>query len=101
MRIEAQLAYLGLKPQIAFEIDGVTSILDLIREGYGHTVLPLNSLRGQGLGRDLVTSPVVRPTLTIQLSLVTSAQRPTTPLTRGALSLVRRTVIRVLFAEKS
>ena len=101
MRIEAQLAYLGLKPQIAFEIDGVTSILDLIREGYGHTVLPLNSLRGQDLGRDFVTRPVVRPTLTIQLSIVTSAQRPTTPLTRAALSLVHKTAMRVLFAEKS
>lgn len=100
MRIEAQLAYLGLKPQIAFEIDGVTSILDLIREGYGHTVLPLNSLRGEDLGRDLLASPVVRPTLTIQLSVVTSAQRPTTPLTREALSLVRKTAMRVLFAER-
>jgi len=101
MRIEAQLAYLGLKPQIAFEIDGVTSILDLIREGYGQTVLPLNSLRGEDLGRDLLASPVVRPTLTIQLSVVTSAQRPTTPLTKAALSLVHKTAMRVLFAEKS
>jgi len=99
-RIEAQLAYLGLKPQIAFEIDGVRSILDLIREGYGHTVLPLNSLRGEDLGRDFVRSPVVGPTLTIQLSVVTSAQRPATPLTKAALSLVHKTAMRVLFAEK-
>ena len=101
MRIEAQLAYLGLKPQIAFEIDGVTSILDLIREGYGHTVLPLNSLRSYDRGRDFVASPIVRPKLTIQLSLVTSAQRPTTPLTRGAFSLIHRSVLQLLFGERS
>ncbi|HUL94023.1 MAG TPA: LysR substrate-binding domain-containing protein [Burkholderiales bacterium] len=100
MRIEAQLAYLGLKPQIAFEIDGVTSILGLIREGYGHTVLPLTSLRGQNLGRDFVKSRV-QPTLTIQLSVVTSAQRPTTPLAKAALALVHKTAMRVLFGERS
>jgi LysR family nitrogen assimilation transcriptional regulator len=100
MLIEAQLGYLGLKPQIEFEIDGIASILELVHEGYGHTVLPLNSLRSHILGRDFLMSPITGPRLTIQLSLVTSAQRPTTPLARESLSLIRRTVSDVLFAEK-
>jgi len=96
MRIETQLAYLGLKPHIAFEIDGVTSILDLVREGYGHTVMPRSALQGHSLSRDFVASPIVKPKLTVQLSLVSSSQRPATPLSKGALPLIRKTVLEVL-----
>ena len=38
MLIDAQLAHLGLKPRIEFEIDGIASILDLVHEGYGHVL---------------------------------------------------------------
>jgi LysR family nitrogen assimilation transcriptional regulator len=101
MRIEGQLAYLGLKPKIEFEIDGVASVLDLVHEGYGHTVLPLNSLRSSALGRDFTVQQIRKPKLTIQLSLITSAQRPTTPLAKGLLSLIRQTALEVLAGGKS
>ena len=54
MLIEAQLAQLGLKPQIEFEIDGIASVLDLVHEGYGHAVLPLISLRVTSLNGALL-----------------------------------------------
>jgi LysR family nitrogen assimilation transcriptional regulator len=100
MRIEAQLAYLGLKPHIQYEIDGVASILDLVHEGYGHTVLPGSALRGHSLHRDFVASPIVKPKLTIQLSLITSSQRPATPLSKGALPLIRETVLEIVAAKR-
>src|SRR5262245_46426394 len=96
MRIEAQLAYLGLKPRIEYEIDGVASILDLVPAGYGHTVLPLSALPGHSLQRDFAASPIVKPKLTIQLSLIASSQRPATPLSKGALPLVRRIVLEAI-----
>lgn len=99
MRVESQLAYVGLKPNIKFEIDGLTSILDLVHEGYGHTVLPRSALRGHSLSRGFVASPIVNPKLTIQVSLVASAQRPATPLSKGALPLIRKTVLEVLAGE--
>jgi LysR family nitrogen assimilation transcriptional regulator len=99
--VDAQLAHLGLKPQIAFEIDGIASILDLVHEGYGHAVLPLNSLRGHAHGQSLTVRPIVRPKLSIQLSLVTAAQRPITPLAKESLSLIQKTVSRVLFPSNS
>ena len=99
MRVEAQLAYLGLKPRIEYEIDGVASILDLVHEGYGHTVLPRSALRGHLLNRGFVASPIVKPKLTIQLSLVTSSQRPATPLSKGALPLIRKTVLETVGIE--
>ena len=100
MLIETQLAHFGLKPQIEFEIDGIASILDLVHEGYGHAVLPLNSLRGHTFGRNFTVRPIVRPKLSIQLSLVTSAQRPVTPLAKESLGLIQKTVSRILFPEK-
>jgi LysR family transcriptional regulator, nitrogen assimilation regulatory protein len=99
MLIDAQLAHLGLKPRIEFEIDGIASILDLVHEGYGHAVLPLNSLRGHAFGRSFIVRPIVRPKLNIQLSLVTSAQRPVTPLAKESLSLIQKTASRILFPE--
>jgi LysR family nitrogen assimilation transcriptional regulator len=99
MRVESQLAYLGLKPHIQHEIDGVASILDLVHEGYGHTVLPRSSLKGHSLHRDFVASPIVKPKLTIQLSLVASSQRPATPLSKGALPLIRKIVLEILDGE--
>ena len=101
MRIEGLLAYLGLKPKIEFEIDGVASVLDLVHEGYGHTVLPLNSLRSSALGRDFIVRQIRRPKLTIQVSTITSAQRPMTPLAKGLLSLIRETALEVLAGGKS
>lgn len=101
MLIEAQLAHLGLKPQIEFEIDGIASVLDLVHEGYGHAVLPLSSLRGHTFGRGFTARPILRPKLSIPLSLVTSSQRPITPLARETLSLIQKTVSRVLFPEKA
>ncbi len=88
MLIEAQLAQLGLKPQIEFEVDGIASVLDLVHEGYGYAVLPLSSLSGHTFERSFTATPIVRPTLRIPLSLVTSAQRPITPLARETLSLI-------------
>jgi LysR family transcriptional regulator, nitrogen assimilation regulatory protein len=100
MLIDAQLAQLGLKPQIEFEIDGIASVLDLVHEGYGHAVLPLSSLTGHTFERSFTVRPVVRPKLKIPLSLVTSAQRPITPLARETLLLTQKTVSHVLFPEK-
>jgi LysR family nitrogen assimilation transcriptional regulator len=101
MRIEGQLAYLGLKPKIEFEIEGVASVLDLVHEGYGHTVLPLTSLRSHVGGRDFAVNPIRKPKLTIQVSLITSSQRPVTPLAKGFLSLIREVATDTLARTRS
>ena len=88
MRIETQLAYFGLKPTIAMEVDGVSCVLDAVHEGYGCAVLPRLSLGSHRSPGDFVVRAIVRPKLTIQLSLVVSAQRPTTVLAQQVLQLL-------------
>ena len=96
MRIEAQLAHFGLKPLIALEIDGIESVLDLVREGFGHAVLPLASLRAYGVEDAVALRPIVNPKLLIQVSLVTSSQRPATPLAQQVLTLIPEVASQIL-----
>lgn len=99
MRIEWQLGRVGLKPAIALEIDGIATILDLVLEGYGHAVLPLSSLRSHGDVERYALRPIVKPRLSIQVSLVTSAQRPATPLTQKVLAVIPEIASAVLSPE--
>jgi len=95
-RIEAELAQFGLKPVITLEIDGVSTILDLVAEGHGHAVMPKSSLRAYGAGDAFTLRRIVQPKLLIQLSLITSAQRPATPLTQKVLAFIPEIAFRVL-----
>ena len=96
MRIEWQLARVGLKPTIALEIDGIATILDLVLEGHGYAVLPLSSLRSHGDVERYVLRPIVKPRLLIQVALVTSAQRPATPLAQKVLAFILELAARLL-----
>ena len=100
MRIEALFADRGLKPRIAYEIDAIASILDLVREGFGYAILPLDSLRGHAHERSLAASPIVKPKLTIHMALVVSSQRPATPLTTAMLALTRKIALQTLPAKR-
>jgi LysR family nitrogen assimilation transcriptional regulator len=99
MLVEMQLGHLGLKPTIALELDSIASVLDAVREGYGYALLPPTSLRAYGALDHFVLRPVVRPKLLIQISLIVSAQRPTTPLAQQALALLREVAGEILGAD--
>ncbi len=89
MHVETQMANLGLKMNVVWEIDGVPAILDLVRQGHGFAVLTINALRGTGNGDGLVPRPIVKPPLKSLLVLATSSQRPMTPLARSTIELLR------------
>jgi hypothetical protein len=71
-------------------------MLELAHEGYGYAILPLSSLCTHRLAHDFVITPIVDPKLTIQLSLIVSAQRPATSLIQATLKLVRGVALEVL-----
>jgi LysR family transcriptional regulator, nitrogen assimilation regulatory protein len=99
MRVDSELARLGLKPTIDLEIDGLASLLDAVADGFGYTVLPPITLRPYNSDQRFSTRLIVRPKLLIQLSLVTSAQRPTTPLMQQVLKLLPQTALSILKGE--
>ena len=88
MLVETRLAALGLKPQVAMEIDAVSAILELVAEGHGHAVLSPRALHGADVARRLASRSIVRPRIASTLSIVTSAQRPATPLQQATVALI-------------
>jgi len=86
--VETRLAGLGLRPQIAMEIDAVPAILELVAEGYGHAVLSPRALHGSAQARRLHSRTIVQPQLKSALAVVTSALRPATPLSKAAVAMI-------------
>lgn len=96
MHVESQMAAVGCRPSVALEIDGVSAILDLVLDGAGCAVLSHNALLHSARPSAFTAQRIGSPPLTIQLSLATSLQRPTTPVQKAALDLIRTTAPRVV-----
>jgi len=96
MHVEAQMADVGLRPTVALEIDGVSAILDLVLDGAGCAILSRNALLHTPRPSAYTVQRIGDPPLTIRLSLATSVQRPTTPVQKAALDLIRKTAPRVV-----
>ena len=95
MRIETELARVGLRPLIAYEIDGVSAILDLVADGAGAAILSKNALHTSDKFHQLQCHAIT-PSLRSLLSLATSAQRPATHTQQQAVTLIREVAAQVL-----
>ena len=64
MHVEAEMANMGCRPQVALEIDGVSAILDLVADGAGAALLSRNavasSIRPSAYRMRLVSEPPLR-----------------------------------------
>ena len=89
MHVEAGMADIGCRPNVALEIDGVTSILDLVLDGAGSAILSRNALLNSPRPGAYTARPIGTPPLRIRLSLATSLQRPATPVQKATLDLIR------------
>ena len=84
--VETRLGDLGLRPNIALEIDGVSAILELVADGAGCAVLPQSAvISAQAMQRFDV---IQIDGLLSRLSLATSAQRPSTLTQRAMQELI-------------
>lgn len=92
MLVETRLAALGLRPQVAMEIDAVPAILELVAEGHGSAVLSPRALYSVEAARLLNARAIVQPRLLSKLALATSAQRPSTPIQQRTIELIERLI---------
>ena len=90
--IDGELAKLGLKPRIALEVDALNAILNLVKEGLGHAVLPAYTLNKFNDAARLTVRSIQSPGIRIELSLVSSSRRPSTKTHRRALELIQQIV---------
>ncbi|MBE7941585.1 MULTISPECIES: LysR substrate-binding domain-containing protein [Ramlibacter] len=96
MHVEAQMADIGARPTVALEIDGVSSILDLVLDGAGCAILSRNALLNSHRPSAYTARQIGAPPLRIRLCLVTSLQRPATPVQKATLDLIREIAPRVV-----
>ncbi len=89
MHVEAQMADIGCRPDVALEIDGVSAILDLVLDGAGCAILSRNAVLSSARPSAYATRQIGQPPLRIRLSLATSLQRPATPVQKATLDLIR------------
>lgn len=94
--VEAEAARCDMKLRIALEIDAVANMLQLVKEGYGHAVVPYNVVRAGMSGSGIVARPIARPTLKSTVALVTVARRPHTLLADGITEILRQVVRQTL-----
>lgn len=94
--VEQQALRQGITLDIAYDIDGVETILELVHEGFGHNVASANVVRGGPWSQSLMMIPIVEPAVTTTLSLVTSRRHPPTALHRLTLGVIREAVRSIL-----
>jgi LysR family transcriptional regulator, nitrogen assimilation regulatory protein len=91
--LETQAALTGHKLNVALEISSVQSILELVRAGHGHAILTATALAASGEPEAFVLRKLVEPRLTSTLCLAVSAHKPSTPLTKHVLRLLRELIL--------
>jgi LysR family nitrogen assimilation transcriptional regulator len=89
MSVENALAGVGVKIRVAHEIECIPAVIDLVRQGHGYAVLPLNAVKSSPWADEVLTKPIVSPNLTSSLSIAISAQRPKSPLMRKSIDVIR------------
>jgi LysR family nitrogen assimilation transcriptional regulator len=89
MSVENALASVERKIRVAHEIECIPAVIDLVRQGHGFGVLPMNAVKASQWARDVLAKPIVNPVLKTSLSIATSAQRPKSPLMRKAVEVIR------------
>jgi LysR family transcriptional regulator, nitrogen assimilation regulatory protein len=90
--IESELMAIGRKPEIVMEVDGLNAILNLVKEGLGHAVLPHYTLSNFDNPEPFTVRAIHSPRIMSQLKLVWSSRRPTTETQKKALDVIRGVV---------
>lgn len=96
MHVESEMAGIGSRPKIALEIDGVTSILELVVDGAGAAILSRNAVTRSINPSAFSTQPISEPRMSIQLCSVVSSLRPSTLTQQATLSLIREIAQKLL-----
>jgi len=94
--LEGEMMALGCKPDVCLEVDGLNAILNLVKEGMGHAVLPSYTLSNFDSRDTFTVQSIHSPRIMSQLMLVWSARRPTTQTQRKAMDVVTRVVMQAI-----
>jgi len=86
--LEGELMRIGKRPNLLLEVDGLNAILNLVKEGMGHAILPSYTLSNFDNAQPFSVLPIHTPVIRSQLMLVWSARRPITQTQRKSMEIV-------------
>ena len=90
--LDKALSDIDEKPDIAHEIENLYAIVDLVRNGYGHSVIPLSGVYPHLESPELAVRQIEQPELLVQLSLVCHGDSRKDPLIGTCASLVQQVI---------
>ena len=93
LTLDNELMGLGLRPQVALEVDGLNGILSLVQEGIGHAVLPRYTLSNFENTTPFAVRAIREPRVMSRLELVWSSRRPMTATQKKSLEIVRGVIL--------
>lgn len=91
MQVEAELANLGLHPNIALEVDGISAIHDLVADGAGVAVLSQSAVSTFQRPDAFTVRRIVEPVMRCKVAIASSSRRPATLIQRAVAELLRAT----------
>jgi len=96
MQVEMELAAVGRRPDVVLEIDGVATILDLVRDGAGCAILSRNAVSTSTHPKAFTCRPITGPAMRSKLMSAMSSQRPATLTQKAILQLIQDMAPRLL-----
>jgi len=94
--IEGEMMNIGKRPNVILEVDGLNAILNLVKEGMGHAILPSYTLSNFDNASPFAVKTIRNPVIKSQLMLVWSARRPTTQTQKKAMEIVSQVVLKAI-----
>lgn len=98
--IDRTLEKVGVAANVQLELDAMASTLGLVEEGTGYTILCDAAVRPLVRAGRIRSWPIEAPTITRQLMLATSTQRPMSVATRVVAKLTRAQVAELFLPER-
>ena len=96
--IEGELMSIGKRPNLILEVDGLNAILNLVKEGMGHAILPGYTLSNFDNATPFSVLPIHSPVIRSQLMLVWSSRRPITQTQKKSMELVSKVLLNAIQA---
>lgn len=87
--VDDRLEPLGLRPNVIVEVGGVSTVLKLVAQGVGFSLLPTSLLHTAGAGLDICHAPLEPPGLSNKMFLAIPRAGATSRLFVETLSLLR------------
>jgi LysR family nitrogen assimilation transcriptional regulator len=82
----------GIKLNYVMELDSITIIKEMIKRGFGYSILPYATVHPEALSGDLGVIPIVDPTVTRDFVVAVNARRPLS----AAVKAVREVIVEKL-----